>query len=157
MKIAIIDDLRTECELLSEYIHRYSADHQLDAEITLFESGSRFLECFTPQTYDLIFLDIYMDGLNGIETAEKIREKDSDCQIGRAHYSKERLAKVDLRRVRRTGSLGMSALAPLIGPGACLLHCTEVDETTPTVLGWIVLPVGTIAIVARIETHNKNR
>ena len=43
MKIAIIDDLRTECELLSEYIHRYCADHQLDAEITLFESGSHFL------------------------------------------------------------------------------------------------------------------
>ena len=73
------------------------------------------------------------------------------------HYRKERLAKVDLGRVRRTGSLGMLALALLIGPGACLLHCTGVDETTLTVLGWIVLPVGTIAIAARIETYNKNR
>ena len=44
MKIAIIDDLRTECELLSEYIHRYCADHQLDAEIILFESGMIVVE-----------------------------------------------------------------------------------------------------------------
>lgn len=61
MKIAIIDDLRTECELLSEYIHRYCADHQLDAEITLFESGSHFLERFAPHTYDLIFFG-YLHG-----------------------------------------------------------------------------------------------
>ncbi len=83
MKIAIIDDLRTECELLSEYIHRYCADHQLDAEVTLFKSGSHFLECFTPHTFDLIFLDIYMDGLNGIETAEKIRETAIVCSFFR--------------------------------------------------------------------------
>lgn len=73
------------------------------------------------------------------------------------HYSKEQLAEVDLRRVRRTGSLGTAALALLIGPGSWLLHRAGVDEATLTALGIVVLAVGLIAIAARIETYNKNR
>lgn len=74
-----------------------------------------------------------------------------------SHYSKEQLARVDLRRVRRTGTFGLAALALLIGPGSWLLHRAGVDATTTTVISWIVLFAGAIAIAARIETFNKNK
>ena len=34
-----------------------------------FSSGEEFLGAFTAGKYDLIFLDIYMDGITGMETA----------------------------------------------------------------------------------------
>lgn len=79
MKIAIIDDLancREEiqdclCRYLNEY---YGGEFPIIGE---FESGESFLSRFTPEAYDLIFIDQYMDGLSGIETAKKIREQDS--------------------------------------------------------------------------------
>ncbi len=73
------------------------------------------------------------------------------------HYPKEQLAQVDLRRVRRTGTFGLVALALLVGPGNWLLHRTGVDAMTLTVLSWMVLFAGAIAIAARIETFNKNK
>lgn len=79
MKIAIIDDLancREEirdclCRYLNEY---YGGEFPIIGE---FESGESFLSHFTPEAYDLIFIDQYMDGLSGIETAKKIRKQDS--------------------------------------------------------------------------------
>ncbi len=59
-----------------------------------------------------------------------------------SHYSKERLTQVDLRRVRRTGTFGLVALALLIGPGNWLLYRAGVDAMTLTVLSWIVLFAG---------------
>ncbi len=73
------------------------------------------------------------------------------------HYSKEQLARVDLRRVRRTGSCGLVALALLVGPGSWLLHRAGVNATTLTVISWIVLFAGAIVIAARIESFNKNK
>ncbi len=46
-----------------------------------FSSGEDFLGAFTPGKYDLIFLDIYMDGITGMETAKRIRQTDHDCRI----------------------------------------------------------------------------
>jgi len=74
-----------------------------------------------------------------------------------SRYSKEQLARVDLRRVRRTGTFGLVALALLIGPGNWLLHRAGVDAATLTVVSWIVLFAGAIAIAARIETFNRNK
>lgn len=74
-----------------------------------------------------------------------------------SHYSKEQLARVDLRRVRRTETFGLVALALFIGPGNWLLHRAGVDTKTLSVISWIVLFAGAIAIAARIETFNKNK
>ncbi len=74
-----------------------------------------------------------------------------------SRYSKEQLARVDLRRVRRTETFGLVALALLVGPGSYLLHRAGVDAATLTVISWFVLFAGAIAIAARIETFNKNK
>jgi len=73
------------------------------------------------------------------------------------HYSKEQLARVDLRRVRRTETFGLVALALLIGPGNWLLHRAGIAAKTLTVISCIVLFAGALAIAARIETFNKNK
>lgn len=78
MRAAIIDDLAT-CRdeirgCLSRYLHENYAGET--PETDEFENGEAFLSRFMPGAYDIIFIDQYMDGLSGIATAGKIREKD---------------------------------------------------------------------------------
>ncbi len=41
-----------------------------------FSSGEDFLASFVPYTYDIIFMDIYTNGLSGMETAQRLRRTD---------------------------------------------------------------------------------
>ena len=41
-----------------------------------YESGDAFLQAFPSKNYQVVFLDICMEGTNGIETARQLREKD---------------------------------------------------------------------------------
>lgn len=78
MKAAIIDDLAACRNEIRECLNRYLDENYAGETpiIEYFESGEEFLTCFTSESYDIIFIDQYMDGLSGISVAEKIREKD---------------------------------------------------------------------------------
>ena len=55
----------------------------IEYTIDLFSGGAYFLRAFTGacKRYDLILLDIIMDGVNGMELAQTIRQSDEDCAI----------------------------------------------------------------------------
>lgn len=79
MKVAIIDDLASCREEIRNCLNRYFREN-CAGEIPImetFSSGQAFLDSFTPETYDMILIDQYMDGLTGIETAREIRQTDS--------------------------------------------------------------------------------
>lgn len=77
MKIAIVDDLELDAEQLSHLILSYMKEHRIPAAAPeIFPNGETFLASFTAGSFDIIFLDIYMDGLSGMETARKIRALD---------------------------------------------------------------------------------
>ena len=50
-------------------------------ELDEFESGTRFLDAFRPQVYDVIFIDQYMEGMSGMDTAREIRKLDEEAAI----------------------------------------------------------------------------
>lgn len=81
MKIAICDNEKTELDKIHAYAVDFLDEHMFSASIDCFESGEDLLLHISGNTYQLIILDIYMDGMTGIETAQKIREKDMDCDI----------------------------------------------------------------------------
>lgn len=70
MKIAICDDYpRTQQELIASL-----KAHKPTWKISIFKSGEDLIRTISEENYfDLIFLDIYMDKLNGIETAKALR------------------------------------------------------------------------------------
>ena len=81
MNIAIVDDLSLDREHLVSLLKDYAAIHQLDVEFSEYGSAEEFLADFGPLRYTIIFLDIYMDGADGIEAAEKIRGEDDDVLL----------------------------------------------------------------------------
>ena len=81
MNIAIIDDLPRELSRISEIITEYASKRRLSVDLKTFQSAEDLLAGYRPLQYTLIFMDIYMDGMNGVGAAKKIREIDRDTLI----------------------------------------------------------------------------
>jgi DNA-binding LytR/AlgR family response regulator len=77
LRIAICEDMPADAETLRGCIEKSG----VPAECALFECGEDFLAAFRAGRYDLIFMDIYMKGMRGIETAEAIRQADENAVI----------------------------------------------------------------------------
>lgn len=80
MKIAVCDDLKTDREKIIMLLSSYLDQNNLYAKIDEFESGESFLEADTT-CYSLIFMDIFMGKLNGMETARKLIQRNHKIQI----------------------------------------------------------------------------
>ena len=81
MNIAIVDDLSSESDALQTILNEYAAINRLTLAIDVFPSGEDFLRSFSPFSYAVIFMDIYMKGMTGVETAKKVRESDRDTLL----------------------------------------------------------------------------
>lgn len=81
MNIAIVDDMQLELSLINMLLDKYSTEHQLNMNISPFSNAEEFLEKYHPNSYDLIFLDIYLEGMSGVDAAKRIREIDSHTII----------------------------------------------------------------------------
>lgn len=81
MNIAIVDDMPPETDRLSGIINEYAYDNHMSADISSFSSAEDLLADYRPLQYTLIFMDIYMNGMTGIDAARKIRENDPDTLI----------------------------------------------------------------------------
>ena len=89
MNIAIIEDSGQELSLLERCLQSYLSSRQVYRVIDTYTSGEAFLENWPSKSYDLVFLDILMEGISGIEVARKIRETDSECLLIFISSSKE--------------------------------------------------------------------
>ena len=80
MRVAIVDDEREMRQMLTDYIKRFSEESGIEMEFTEFDHGAFFCRIIECGTIFVIF-DIEMPGLNGMETAKKIREIDTGVTI----------------------------------------------------------------------------
>ena len=80
--IAICDDLEAERISLARMIQAYARGHGLSVRLRLYASGESLLAALHgPEPIHLLFLDIYMPGLSGVETARRLRSSGSDLSI----------------------------------------------------------------------------
>ena len=79
MNIAIIDDIASDAEQLKRIITSYFENRQIPTEIRYFSSAEAFFDDYRPGNFQILFLDIYMDGITGMEAARRIRNQSDDC------------------------------------------------------------------------------
>lgn len=75
MKIAVLEDEQEPLDALLSCLDRYQKSGGEELELKVFSSAMDFISGFKAE-YDLLFLDIKMPLLDGMEVAEKVREKD---------------------------------------------------------------------------------
>ena len=83
LQVAVCDDSIDEQNKLQKLI----SEANMPVETTIFNSGEDLLKDYMPSKYDLIFMDIYMEGISGIETVTAIREVDENVLIAFATTS----------------------------------------------------------------------
>ena len=79
MRIAIVDDLAAERALLKDRLEQQLHRRNVQADILEYESGETFLEAARKAPFTAAFLDIYMNGMTGMEAAKELRKTDTDC------------------------------------------------------------------------------
>lgn len=76
MRLALVDDDAEICSLLRAYVQRYNTEYGTSISTYDFTRGSDLLHNYERGVFDVIFLDIELPGINGMETATQIRRID---------------------------------------------------------------------------------
>lgn len=79
IKIAVCDDDEKDLKKINDIIKSYMEEKPIDYTIDNFESGEELLGA--EDKFDLIFLDIVMEGINGIQTGRKLREMNRKTKV----------------------------------------------------------------------------
>ena len=76
IRVAIVEDEDIAARQLEQCLQQYESGHDIRFSSCRFRDALEFLEQYQP-LYDLIFMDIGMPGLDGMEAAVRLRAMDS--------------------------------------------------------------------------------
>ncbi len=79
LKIAVCDDDDSIIKTIGDFLYDYGRENDITFEIFCFSDGTDLLA--SKQRFDLIFLDIEMRHINGLDAAVSIRETDMNVKI----------------------------------------------------------------------------
>lgn len=75
INVAIVDDEKKERQLLTSYVEQYFSNDKRKFKISLFDRAETLLFNYKPN-FDIIFMDIELPGMDGMETSKKLRKLD---------------------------------------------------------------------------------
>lgn len=78
--IVIVDDNPEDAAVLQAHLKAYRGEFNQELQVTTFHSGLDFIEEYRPGT-DVVFFDIEMPGMDGMETAHELRKRDAAVGI----------------------------------------------------------------------------
>ena len=81
-RIAICDDRQTDRDYLSSLLNEWAAGVGHMVQTRLFSSAEAFLFCYEEdKTWDMLLLDVEMDGMNGVTLAKTVRRDNRTVQL----------------------------------------------------------------------------
>lgn len=81
MNICIVDDEQNCIDTLKGLLEKYASEHSISISFDTFDNGADFLDKYKPDYYDIVFLDIYIDTVTGMELAGAIRRQSENGMI----------------------------------------------------------------------------
>ncbi len=90
LNIAIVDDALADVIRLKNFIQTWAAyTENKIKEIISYSSGEEILKNFEPKKFQIVFMDIIMNNINGVQTAKLLRAEDVNILIIFMTTSKE--------------------------------------------------------------------
>ena len=80
INIAIVEDNINEYSLLKNSLDKYACSYNVKFNITYFSNAIEFLNSYKKQ-FQLVFMDIELPDMNGMEASHKLRDIDKDVVI----------------------------------------------------------------------------
>ncbi len=75
LNIGVCDDEKEQLSLITEYINKFEISKDVEIQVSCFDSAEALLLAYsTPGFFHILFLDVEMTGMNGIELANTIRQ-----------------------------------------------------------------------------------
>lgn len=85
MRIAIIEDEQLHKDLLTVFIKKWADENKNslgETVIKSYENAEQFLFNYDDEPpFDILFVDIQMSGMNGMDMAKRVRERDKDVSL----------------------------------------------------------------------------
>jgi DNA-binding LytR/AlgR family response regulator len=96
-RVAIVEDDSECAERLEDFLNAYEQKHQVLFQTARFSNGMAFLMNYQAD-WDIVFMDIEMPHMNGMETARHLREMDQDvCLIFVTHMAQYAIEGYEVR------------------------------------------------------------
>ena len=81
-RIALLDDSPQDLEHMEQLLRRYEEKHEMSFLVSCFQNGHAFFNsCRSRTVYDIVFLDMSMPQMNGVECAKQLRAFDTSVVI----------------------------------------------------------------------------
>lgn len=80
MKIVLVEDEKEEASAFKKQLYRYQTETGNEIDIKHYTSGESFLENYKGG-FDVVFMDIKMPGMSGLECAERLRKADDSISL----------------------------------------------------------------------------
>ena len=81
MRIAVVDDEKEAIRTLNDLLELSAKELGISVTIDGFADSASFLSAFSPDYYQIVFLDIYIDETDGLELAREIRVASESTMI----------------------------------------------------------------------------
>lgn len=158
LRIALCDDDFSALSLLNSFIQTYGREHDIDLTTEHFRSGEELLAVKNIQAaYDIIFIDIYLTGLNGTDVVRKLNLSKN-----------QQLVFTTVSREHAVESFGLNAVHYLVKPlteelvKTAMNRCVErLDMQLSNVVevktkqGMVSIPIGNIIYIDVLNKISK--
>jgi len=132
LRIAICEDDKAAALRLTEAIDDWAEARKVDADIRCFDNAEAFIVAWPDAAFDLVFLDIQMKSMTGIELAEYIRKTDQNILLVFLTGFKQYVLKgYDVNALHYLiKPLSVAKLLPILDKALFILQSTRIGSLT---------------------------